>query len=467
MKRNEDILIVDDEADIRMMVGDILEDEGYQTRSVGTVHEAFSALEEKLPNLLILDIWLQGSQMDGLEFLSKFKESYPHIPVLMISGHGNIETAVQSIKRGAYDFIEKPFKADKMLILVERALQATRLTRENQEYKRGSDQENQAVLIGSSSLNNTLRQRIEKLAQGDESIMIIGPTGAGKKSTGRLIHEASKRADGPFVTLNCSAISSSNQIDELMGAELQNASPKIGALERAHGGTLVITDVDYMPKDLQAKFVRVLQEKSFQRLGSRRNIELNVRIIVTCSADLAEEVEEGSFRQDLYYALSRTKLVLPALTNRQEDIPTLIDFFVNDIVRTTSLKKRKVDTEALVLMQNYDWPGNLRQLRNLMEWMLIIKNHAPMGEMILGEDLPKALSNALPESLQSQENSQILTLPLKQAREIFERDYLMSQVNRFGGNISKTANFVGMDRTALHRKLKTLGLHTSKKKEAV
>ncbi len=453
-----DILIVDDEADIRMMIAGILGDEGMKTREAAHADEALAQVRARRPSLILLDIWLQGSRLDGLELLPELRRDHPEVPILMISGHGNIETAVSAIKQGAYDFIEKPFKTDRLLILVERAIEAARLKRENAELRlrAGGDHE----LIGRSNMVNQLRQAIEKVAPTSSRVMISGPPGSGKEVVARLIHRRSRRAEGPFVVLNCATLRPDRLEVELFGAEPgeTGGARKIGVLEQAHGGTLLLDEVADMPLETQGKIVRALQENTFMRLGGGNRVEVDVRVLAATNRDLKTEIEAGAFRQDLFYRLSVVPMRVPALVDRREDIPTLAKHFMVRSSEASGLVPREFGEDALAALQAYDWPGNVRQLRNAIDWLLIMSTGEP-SQPIRADMLPPEIGAITPAVLKWEKGGEIMGLPLREAREVFEREYLLAQVTRFGGNISRTASFVGMERSALHRKLKSLGVH--------
>ncbi len=450
-----DILIVDDEADIRELVAGILEDEGHGTRVAKDSDEALTAIEERRPSLVVLDIWLQGSKLDGLEVLERIKKSHPELPVVIISGHGNIETAVAAIRRGAYDYIEKPFKADRLVLVVARALEASQLRRQNRELKERSI--HSAEMIGRSHMMNQLRQAIEKVAPTNSRVMISGASGCGKELTARVIHDKSLRANGPFVVLNAAAMAPDRVEVELFGTEETSGQRKVGALEEAHGGTLYIDAVADMPVETQGKVLRVLVEQKFQRIGGGPKVHVDVRIVSSTSRDLQREMNAGVFREDLYHRLAVVPIRVPALQERREDIPELVRYFVKQISTASGLQPRRIGDDAVAVLQSHDWPGNVRQLRNNVERLLILSGGEP-NTVITADMLPDEIGNTMPISPNGAGGEHLMSLPLRDAREIFEREYLMAQINRFGGNISRTAEFVGMERSALHRKLRTLGV---------
>ena len=456
-----DILIVDDEADIRMMIAGILEDEGYSTREASNSDTAFDAIQRRRPSLVIQDIWMTGSRLDGLGVLEVIKRDHPLVPVLMISGHGTIETAVSAIKYGAYDFIEKPFKTDRLLLMVERAIEAARLRRENEELRLrvGTVTE----LLGPSTAVIQLRASIDKVAPTGSRVLITGPAGTGKEVVARMIHARSRRDTGPFVVLNCATMHPDRVEIELFGTEhgeTVDNPRKIGVLEQAHGGTLLLDEVADMPLETQGKIVRALQEQSFERVGGSRRVEVDVRVIASTNRELQTEMALGRFREDLYYRLNVVPVKVPALRERREDIPALARYFMEHAAQLAGLAPRRLGEDALAALQAYDWPGNVRQLRNVMDWVLIM---APgdARDVVRADMLPPEIGAITPEVLRWEKSSEIMTLPLREARELFEREYLIAQVNRFAGNISRTAAFVGMERSALHRKLKSLGINTT------
>ncbi|HUC50034.1 MAG TPA: sigma-54 dependent transcriptional regulator [Xanthobacteraceae bacterium] len=453
-----DILIVDDETDIRELVAGILQDEGHGTRTARDSDEALAAVVARRPNLVFLDIWLQGSRLDGLQLLDGLKQDHPELPVVMISGHGNIETAVSAIKRGAYDFIEKPFKADRLLLVADRALENSRLRREVRELKQLAPLA--TALVGHSPAANQLRQTIEKVAPTNSRILIVGPSGSGKELTARTIHSHSARANGPFVVINAAAITPDYMEVELFGVEggtNGTTSRKVGALEEAHGGTLFIDEIADMPRETQNKILRVLVDQTFQRVGGNTKVTVDVRIVSSTSRNIEADITAGKFREDLYHRLSVVPIRVPALSERREDIPGLVDYFMTQISHTTGLPKRNVGADALAVLQSHDWPGNVRQLRNNVERLMILAGGDPEA-VITASMLPQDVGSMIPNMPNGNGGEHLMSLALREAREVFEREYLLAQINRFGGNISRTAEFVGMERSALHRKLKALGI---------
>jgi two-component system nitrogen regulation response regulator NtrX len=451
-----DILIVDDEADIRDLVAGILDDEGFTTRTARDSDSALAEIANRRPNLVFLDIWLQGSRLDGLQLLEQIKRDHADLPIVMISGHGNIETAVAAIKRGAYDFIEKPFKSDRLILVATRALETSRLKREVKELKQLAPAA--SIMTGRSPCMNQLRQTIDRAAKANSRILIVGPSGSGKELAARTLHNASSRADGPFAVINAAAITPERMEVELFGIEPNGEHPrKTGALEEAHGGTLFIDEIGDMPRETQNKILRVLVDQTFQRQGGTANVNVDVRIISSTARNLEEEIAAGRFREDLYHRLSVVPIRVPPLSERREDIPELIDYFMDQISAATGLPKRQIGQDAMAVLQSHVWPGNVRQLRNNVERVMILAGGGP--EVIITADmLPQDVGSMVPAMPTSNNGEHIMGLPLREAREVFERDYLMAQISRFSGNISRTAEFVGMERSALHRKLKALGV---------
>jgi two-component system nitrogen regulation response regulator NtrX len=452
-----DILIVDDEADIRELVAGILQDEGHGTRTARDSDDALAQIAARRPNLVFLDIWLQGSRLDGLQVLDALKKEHPEVPIVMISGHGNIETAVSAIKRGAYDFIEKPFKADRLVLVAERALENSRLRREVRELKQFAPLA--TTLVGRSPAMNQLRQTIEKVAPTNSRILIVGPSGSGKELTARTIHSHSARANGPFIVLNAAAITPEHMEIELFGAEQSNNGQgrKVGALEESHGGTLFVDEIADMPRETQNKILRVLVDQTFQRVGGSTKVTVDVRIVSSTSRNIEADITAGRFREDLYHRLSVVPIRVPPLAERREDIAELVEYFMNQISQSTGLPRRTVGADALAVLQSHDWPGNVRQLRNNVERLMILAGGEPTA-VITANMLPQDVGSMIPNMPNGNGGEQLMGLALREAREVFEREYLLAQINRFGGNISRTAEFVGMERSALHRKLKALGI---------
>jgi two-component system nitrogen regulation response regulator NtrX len=463
-----EILIVDDEPDIRALIEGILSDEGYETRVAQNSDTALAAFRARRPSLVILDIWLQNSRLDGLGILEAMQREEPQVPVVMISGHGTIETAVQAIQNGAYDFIEKPFKSDRLILIAERALEAARLKREVSELRLRAGAETD--LLGASSAIAQLRNAIERVAPTGSRVLISGPAGAGKEVAARMIHARSRRSGEPFVALNCATLNPARFEEELFGVEAglegTGGGRRAGVLERAHGGTLLLDEVADMPLETQGKIVRALQEQGFERVGGATRVKVDVRVIATTNRDLTAEIAAGRFREDLFYRLAVVPLRVPALRERRDDVPVLARHFMARSAETSGVPARELSEDVLAAMQAYDWPGNVRQLRNLVDWLLIM---APggAGEPIRPEMLPPEVGSAAPAALKLDRSSEIMTLPLRDARELFEKQYLEAQLLRFGGNISRTANFVGMERSALHRKLKFLGVQAEDRSATV
>lgn len=452
-----DILIVDDERDIRELVSDILEDEGYTTRLAGNSDECMAQINAEPPALLILDIWLKDSNMDGIDILKKVRRDNPDIPVVIISGHGNIEIAVAAIKQGAYDFIEKPFNIDQLLVVIRRAMETSRLRRENSALKRR--EVTTSEMIGESAAFRALVSQLDKVTKSNGRVMLTGPAGSGKEIAARYIHANSNRANAPFVTVNCATIEPERMEEVLFGRETADRGIESGLLEEAHGGVIFFDEVADMPLGTQSKILRVLVEQQFQRVGGTDKVRVDLRVISATNRNLEEEIKAGRFRQELYHRLNVVPIQVPSLEERREDIPVLARHFIRQFHADQGLPLRELSEEAMALMQTMRWPGNVRQLRNLIERVLILGE--PSGP-IQASELPSD------EGAETDEERVVLSgklaaLPLREAREAFEREYLLTQINRFGGNISRTAAFVGMERSALHRKLKSLGVVTTNK----
>ncbi|ARW17907.1 luminescence regulatory protein LuxO [Komagataeibacter europaeus] len=452
-----EILIVDDEPDIRLLIEGILADEGYETRLAADSDSAIAAFRERRPSLVVLDVWLQGSRLDGLGILNVLHKEEPSIPVIMISGHGTIETAVAALQHGAYDFIEKPFQADRLLVVVRRALEASRLARENAELRlrAGSG----TVLEGRSAAITAVRNQIDRVAPTGSRVLISGLAGTGKEVAARMIHASSRRAEGPFIALNCATLAPGRFEEELFGIEGgdDGAGRRTGVLERAHGGTLVLDEVSDMPLETQGKIVRALQDQTFERLGGARRVKVDVRVLATTNRDLQSEIAMGRFREDLYYRLAVVPLRIPSLRERREDIPELARMFLDRAAENAGLPLRELSGDAIAALQSYEWPGNVRELRNLMERLLIMMP-GNSTDPIRADMLPSTVGDGAPALLKFDSDEDVMSLPLREARDLFETQYLQAQLLRFGGNISRTAGFVGMERSALHRKLKQLGV---------
>lgn len=452
-----DILIVDDESDIRELVAGILEDEGNRCRTAGGADDALAAIEARRPHLVFLDIWLQGSRLDGLQVLEQVKAQHPELPVVMISGHGNIETAVSAIRLGAYDFIEKPFKADRLVLVAERALEASRLKREVRDLRARSSQASR--ICGRSPAMNQLRATVERVAPTNARVLVTGAPGSGKELVARTLHASSARANGPFVVINAATITPETMEAELFGVESsESRERRIGALEEAHGGTLYIDEIADFPRETQARILRVLVEQNFQRVGGSTRVHVDVRIVSSSSRDLRAEIAAGRLREDLFHRLSVVPIRVPSLAERREDVPELIGYFMEQISRSTGLPPRRIGADALAVLQTHDWPGNVRQLRNNVERLMILATGDPEIE-ISADMLPAEVGALVPATPNGAGGERLMSLPLREAREIFEREYLMAQIARFSGNISRTAEFIGMERSALHRKLKSLGVN--------
>ncbi|MDR0251681.1 MAG: sigma-54 dependent transcriptional regulator [Brucellaceae bacterium] len=450
-----DILVVDDETDIRDLVAGILSDEGHETRTAFDADSALAAINDRVPRLIFLDIWLQGSRLDGLALLDEIKKLHPDLPVVMISGHGNIETAVSAIRRGAYDFIEKPFKADRLILVAERALETSNLKREVSNLRKRSGETFE--LLGNSLAMNQLRQTIERVAPTNSRIMITGPSGSGKEMAARAIHALSSRANGPFVTLNAATITPERMEIELFGTEMDGGERKVGALEEAHGGILYLDEIADMPRETQNKILRVLVDQQFERVGGTKRVKVDVRIISSTAQNLEGMIAEGLFREDLFHRLSVVPVQVPPLAQRRDDIPSLVAFFINQVAEQAGIKPRRISDDAMAVLQSHSWPGNVRQLRNNVERLMILARGEDADAPVTADLLPAEIGDTLPRT-PTDSDQHIMALPLREAREMFEKEYLVAQINRFSGNISRTAEFVGMERSALHRKLKSLGV---------
>ena len=448
-----DILIVDDERDIRELVAGVLSDEGYECRTAGDSTSALEAVDEKRPSLILLDVWLHGSPMDGLEVLDAIKVREPELPVIIFSGHGNIDTAVSAVSRGAMDFIEKPFEAERLLHLVERATETERLRRENLRLRQRSTDGGE--FTGNSAVINAVRATLKRVAQTGSRILISGPAGSGKEVAARLLHSWSSRADKPFVIVNSARITPERFEEELFGEEADGKLVRAGLLETADGGTLYLDEVADMPLSTQARILRVLTEQSFVRVGGTRQIGVDVRVVSSTARDLAREMEEKNFREDLFYRLNVVPVEIPSLAERRDDIPALAEYFFARYAAEQGIRPPAISEEAMAALQAYDWPGNVRQLRNVVERTIILTPRDKL-ETVEAEMLSEEVAGGKTDG-----NGGIAALmgaPLREARESFEREYLAIQIRRFSGNISKTASFIGMERSALHRKLKLLGM---------
>ena len=452
-----DILIVDDERDIRELISEILKDEGFTTRLAGNSDDAIAAIDAEPPALMILDIWLKDSRMDGIDILKTVKRENPDVPVVIISGHGNIEIAVAAIKQGAYDFIEKPFNIDQLLVVIRRAMEISRLRRENQTLKRQDGV--QSEMIGASASFRTLISQLNKVTKSNGRVMLSGPAGSGKEVAARYIHANSNRASAPFVTVNCAGVTPDQMEEMLFGREGTDRGVELGLLEQANGGVIYFDEVADMPLGTQTKILRVLVDQQFLRVGGSEKVRVDLRVISSTNRNLEVEIEAERFRQELFHRLNVVPISVPSLEDRREDIPLLAEYFIKECNTNQGLALRVLSDDASALMQTMVWPGNVRQLKNLIERVLILSDGSGPIE---ARELPG-------EEESSKEEGRVVlsgalaTLPLREAREAFEREYLLTQINRFGGNISRTANFVGMERSALHRKLKSLGVVTSAK----
>jgi two-component system nitrogen regulation response regulator NtrX len=448
-----EVLVVDDEADIRELVSGVLEDEGYEVRTAGDSNATLEALEDRRPSMVLLDVWLQGSRLDGLQLLQEIKRRDPTIPVLMISGHGNLDTAVAAVREGAVDFIEKPFEAERLIYLVDRATETDRLRRENETLRQQVGQEDQ--LHGSSVAINTVRATLKRVAPTGSRVLISGPPGVGKEIAARMIHQWSPRAKAPFIVLSAAMMSPERVEEELFGSEAEG-TVRPGLLEHAHGGTLFLDEIADMPLTTQGKILRVLTDQSYHRVGGTRPVKVDVRVLSATSRNLQDEISAGRFREDLFYRLNVVPVRLPPLRERREDIPELVSHFLARFAVDRRMPPLRISEEAMAALQAHEWPGNVRQLRNTIERTIIL---APGARQSIDVDLlpPEILDNqgAMGGSTTAMA---IMGSPLREARESFEREYLKIQIRRFSGNISRTASFIGMERSALHRKLKALGI---------
>ena len=450
-----DILVVDDEADIRELVSGVLEDEGYRPRSASDADSTLAALAERRPSLVLLDVWLQGSRLDGLQLLGEIKRRDPTLPVIVFSGHGNLDTAVAAVRQGAVDFIEKPFESSRLLHLVGRATETERLRRENESLRAQVGQEEE--LTGTSQSINGVRATLKRVAGTGSRVLIAGPAGSGKEVAARLLHNWSTRVKAPFVVVSAARMTPDRVEEELFGAEEGNELVRPGLLEQAHGGTLFLDEIADMPMSAQAKILRVLTDQSFVRVGGTRTVKVDVRVVSATARDLTAEIAAGRFREDLYYRLNVVPVMLPPLEQRREDIPMLADHFAARYAAERRVATPEISPEAIAALQAYDWPGNVRQLRNVIERTIILAPGDRIGR-IDADMLPPELLSGQAEIVPGNAARSIMGTPLREARETFEREYLRVQIRRFSGNISRTANFIGMERSALHRKLKALGL---------
>ncbi|WP_374280616.1 sigma-54-dependent transcriptional regulator [Novosphingobium sp.] len=448
-----DILIVDDERDIRELVAGVLSDEGYECRTAGDSTTALDMIDQRRPSLVLLDVWLHGSPMDGLEVLDAIKSREPELPVIIFSGHGNIDTAVSAIGRGAMDFIEKPFEAERLLLLVARATETEQLRRENARLREGFVSSDE--FTGNSSAINQVRATLKRVANTGSRLLISGPAGAGKEVAARLLHSWSPRAGGAFVTVNSARITPERFEQELFGEEQGGKLVRAGLLEMADGGTLYLDEVADMPLSTQARILRVLTEQAFVRVGGHRQIRVDVRVVSSTARELEKEITERRFREDLFYRLNVVPVTIPSLAERRDDIPMLVDHFFARFATDQGVPPPEVSMEAMAALQSYEWPGNVRQLRNVVERTIILTPRERLGR-IEADMLPAEVLNGRISG--DSGISALMGVPLREARENFEREYLRVQIRRFSGNISRTASFIGMERSALHRKLKLLGM---------
>ncbi len=446
------ILIVDDEKDIRQLISDILKDEGYSTKLAANSTECINEINSSPPDLLILDIWLKDSHMDGIDILKVAQRENLKIPIIIISGHGNIEIAVAAIKQGAYDFIEKPFNTDQLLVVINRAMEVSKLRRENSALK--IQDISRSEMIGKSTTFKTLKNNLDKVTKSNGRVLLTGPPGSGKEVAARYIHANSNRSNFPFITINCASIESNRMEEVLFGSQYKGIDVEPGLLEMAHGGVVYFDEVADMPIGTQSKILRVLVEQQFICLGGSDTVRVDLRVISSTTKNLKALITEGKFREDLYHRLNVVPIEVPSLEDRRDDIPELSSLFLQELHNQQGLSDRKLSEDSLTLLQSMEWPGNVRQLKNHIERILIL---GPEDDFISVNELNELNPSFEDENIETVINN-VVSLPLREARELFERDYLLTQINRFGGNISRTASFVGMERSALHRKLKGLGI---------
>ena len=451
------ILIVDDEKDIRQLISDILKDEGYSTKLAANSTECINEINSSPPDLLILDIWLKDSHMDGIDILKVAQRDNPEIPVVIISGHGNIEIAVAAIKQGAYDFIEKPFNTDQLLVVINRAMEVSKLRRENSALK--IQDISRSEMIGKSTTFKTLKNNLDKVTKSNGRVLLTGPPGSGKEVAARYIHANSNRSNFPFITINCASIESNRMEEVLFGSQYKGIDVEPGLLEMAHGGVVYFDEVADMPLGTQSKILRVLVEQQFIRLGGSDTVRVDLRVISSTTKNLKALITEGKFREELYHRLNVVPIEVPSLEDRRDDIPELSSLFLQELHNQQGLSDRKLSEDSLTLLQSMEWPGNVRQLKNHIERILIL---GPEDDFISVNELNELNPSFEDENIETVINN-VVSLPLREARELFEKDYLLTQINRFGGNISRTASFVGMERSALHRKLKSLNITTRPK----
>ncbi len=450
-----DILIVDDERDIRELISDILKDEGYTTRLAGNSDSAMREVKDEEPALMILDIWLKDSDMDGIDILKAVKRDHPNIPIVIISGHGNVEIAVAAIKQGAYDFIEKPFNIDQLLVVIRRAMEASKLRTENQSLKKNKDVPN--VMLGDSAAFRTLKSQLDKVTKSNGRVLLRGPAGSGKELAAKYIHAQGNRADAPFVTINCADLDPET-LDETLFGRMDGNTLVPGMLQKADGGIVFLDEVADLPMVTQSRLLRVLVDQKFQPVGSTEITKVDVRIISATTHDLEQDIADGRFREELFHRLNVVPILVPGLEERRDDIPRLAEQFLKDMNTEQGLPRRRLGEEACAVLQSMIWPGNVRQLKNMMERALIMGGTDPE---IDPQELPQSDAPVQHDDGRVVLSGALASLSLREARELFEREYLLTQINRFGGNISRTATFVGMERSALHRKLKSLGVITS------
>ena len=453
-----DILITDDERDIRELISDILQDEGFTTRLAGNSDACMAEIAKAPPALMILDIWLKDSNMDGIDILKSVKRDYPDIPIVIISGHGNVEIAVAAIKQGAYDFIEKPFNIDQLMVVIRRAMETSKLRRENIDLKRGDVAS--AEMLGDSAAFRTLKSQLDKVTKSNGRVMLTGPAGAGKEIAARYIHTNSNRAGAPFVTVSSASIEPDRMEEVLFGREGGSRGIEKGLLEEATGGVIYFDEIGDMPLGTQSKILRVLVDQRFQRVGGNDKVQVDLRVISSTNRDLTAAIDAGTFREELFHRLNVVPIAVPSLEERREDIPLLAEYFIEMLNKGQGLPLRRLAEDARALLQTMLWPGNVRQLKNVVERVLIL---GESGDDISAKELPASDDSASAQEGRIVLSGGLATLPLREARELFEREYLLTQINRFGGNISRTASFVGMERSALHRKLKSLGVSTTNK----
>ena len=459
-----DVLIIDDEPDIRDLISDILKEEGFHSRSAANSQQAFNMISDKVPNALILDIWLQGSDLDGLGILELIKKRFPLMPVIIISGHGTIETAVSAIKMGAYDYIEKPFTHEKLMIVLKRACEAAKLKRENIDLK--AKVVDKTEMVGNSPQLSKLKTEVERASASSGRVLITGQVGTGKELSARLIHKKSKRSNSPFIVFSPTGLTSDKIMQELFGepekSDINSAYIKRhSVLEAANNGTLFIDEIADIPLAAQTRFLKFIQDQVYEKPGSNKPVQLDIRIIAATSKELEQLIVQGKFREDLYHRLKVMFIKVPKLSERKEDVPLLVEYFVKQLAKFSGLKEREFSDEAIAALQAYNWPGNIRQLRNVIEWTLIMNpTTSSFNSAIKAEMLPQEITNNGITISKPETNLDMMSMPLREAREVFERQYLTAQMSRFNNNISKTSAFVGMERSALHRKLKLLNIHS-------